>query len=76
LKFRKEIRLSDEFKAPWEKIKQRTRYRIAISTANVINNVVSRIRKIEPIQAPRIATTVVEVGSWCFRRRVACQPRW
>ena len=33
LKFRKEVHLSEEFQALWEKIKHRTRYRVTFETA-------------------------------------------
>lgn len=62
LKFRKEVQLSEEFTALWDKIKYRTRYRVSFQTPDLIDRAVKRIKQnIEPIKAPRIATTVVEV---------------
>ena len=61
LKFRKEVHLSEDFKALWEKIKHRTRYRVTFETAELISKAVGRIKKLEPIKAPRVVTTVVEV---------------
>jgi type III restriction enzyme len=61
LKFRKEVQLSEDFQALWEKIKHRTRYRVTFETAELIARALARIKQIEPIKAPRIATTVVEV---------------
>jgi type III restriction enzyme len=61
LKFRKEVHLSEEFQALWEKIKHRTRYRVTFETPDLITRALARIKQIEPIKAPRIATTVVEV---------------
>ena len=62
LKFRKEVQLSEEFTALWDKIKHRTRYRVSFQTPDLIDRAVKRIKlNIEPIRAPRIATTVVEV---------------
>jgi type III restriction enzyme len=61
LKFRKEVHLSDDFQALWEKIKHRTRYRVTLETPDLITRALSHIKQIEPIKAPRIATTVVEV---------------
>ena len=61
LKFRKEVQLSPEFQALWEKIKHRTRYRVTFQTDDLISRAIARIKQIEPIKAPRIATTVVEV---------------
>jgi type III restriction enzyme len=62
LKFRKEVQLSEDFIALWDKIKHRTRYRVSFETPDLIDRAVKRIKQnIEPIKAPRIATTVVEV---------------
>lgn len=62
LKFRKEVQLSDDFIALWDKIKHRTRYRVSFETPDLVERAVKRIKQnIEPIKAPRIATTVVEV---------------
>ncbi len=61
LKFRKEVHLSAEFQALWDKIKHRTRYRVTFETADLIDRALARIKQIEPIKAPRVATTVVEV---------------
>jgi type III restriction enzyme len=61
LKFRKEVHLSEDFQALWEKIKHRTRYRVRFETADLIARALARIKQVEPIKAPRVATTVVEV---------------
>jgi type III restriction enzyme len=61
LKFRKEVHLSEDFQALWEKIKHRTRYRVTFQTADLIARALARIKQIDPIKAPRVATTVVEV---------------
>jgi type III restriction enzyme len=61
LKFRKEVQLSPEFQALWDKIKHRTRYRVTFETGELIERSLGRIKQIDPIKAPRIATTVVEV---------------
>jgi type III restriction enzyme len=61
LKFRKEVHLSEDFQALWEKIKHRTRYRVTFETADLVARALARIKQIDPIEAPRVATTVVEV---------------
>ena len=61
LRFRKEVQLSPEFQELWERIKHRTRYRVTFDTAELIDRALSRVRRIEPIRPPRVATTVVEV---------------
>ena len=61
LKFSKEVHLSADFQALWEKIKHRTRYRVTFETPDLIDRALARIKQIDPIRAPRVATTVVEV---------------
>jgi type III restriction enzyme len=61
LKFRKEVHLSEDFQKLWEKIKHRTRYRVTFDTNDLIDRALARIKQIESIKAPRVATTVVEV---------------
>ena len=62
LKFRKEVHLSADFQELWDRIKHRTRYRVTFETPDLIERALARIKKnIEPIKAPRVATTVVEV---------------
>lgn len=61
LKFRKEVHLSEDFQKLWKKIKFRTRYRVTFETVDLIDRTIARIKQIEAIKAPRVATTVVEV---------------
>lgn len=61
LELRKEVYLSDDFKALWNRIKHRTRYRVAFDTDELIGKAVERIKNLAPIKSPEIATTVVEV---------------
>jgi type III restriction enzyme len=61
LNFRKEVQLSEDFQSLWEKIKHRTRYRVTFDTADLVARSLVRIKRIEPIKVPRVATTVVEV---------------
>ncbi|MES2905489.1 MAG: DEAD/DEAH box helicase family protein [Pseudomonadota bacterium] len=61
LKFRKEIHLSEDFQALWGKIKQRTRYRVAFDTDELVDRAVQRIKAQEPIRATRIAMTRVDI---------------
>ncbi len=62
LEFRKEVYLSEDFRALWDKIKHRTRYRLAFATDELIAKAIARIKKLNPIKPPEIATTIVEVG--------------
>jgi type III restriction enzyme len=61
LTFRKEVQLSEDFQSLWEKIKHRTRYRVTFDTADLVARSLLRIKRIEPIKVPQVATTVVEV---------------
>lgn len=61
LKFRNKIDLSADIQALWEKIRHRTRYRGTFDTDALIAGALARIKQIEPIKAPRVSTTVVEV---------------
>ena len=55
LKFRKEVHLSEDFKALWDKIKYRTRYRVVFETDDLIKKAVGRIKAMEEIKPIRIA---------------------
>jgi len=55
------VQLSAEFQALWDKIKHRTRYRVTFEMADLVDRALARIKLIEPIKAPRVSTTVVEV---------------
>jgi len=61
LKFRKEVHLSDDFKALWGKISQRTRYRVEFNTGDLIERAVVRIKAAETIRPVKIATTRVDI---------------
>lgn len=61
LKFRKEVHLSEDFQSLWQKIEQRTRYRVAFDTAELVDRAVQRIKAQESIKATRIAMTRVDV---------------
>ena len=61
LQFHKEVQLNPDFQELWERIKQRTRYRVAFDTTDLINRALSRIRVIPTIKPARVATTVVEI---------------
>ncbi len=61
LKFKKEVHLSEDFKALWDKIKHRTRYRVTFDTEALIKRAVERIKELEEIKPIRIAMTRVDV---------------
>lgn len=59
----KQVVLSDDFKNLWEKIKQRTRYKVKFKTDDLIKKAVQEIQKvISSIQSPSINTTLHQIG--------------
>ncbi len=62
LKFRKEVHLSEDFIALWDRIKHRTRYRVTFETNDLIEKAVGRIKKLEAMRPARIAITRVDLG--------------
>ena len=61
VKFRKEVYLSEDFKELWDKIKQRTRYRVAFDTKELITLAVERINGMEKVKPAQIDVTKVGV---------------
>jgi len=61
LTFNKQVYLSPEFVALWEKIKHRTRYRVSFDTRDLIHIAGRRIREMEAIQPVHLTMTRVEV---------------
>jgi type III restriction enzyme len=54
-KLRKEIVASPEFEALWNKIKPRTTYRVEFTTSDLVARVVTAIKKMSKIEAPKIS---------------------
>ncbi len=61
LVFHKQVHLRADFRALWEKIKQRTRYRVSFNTEDLISRAVKRIKEINFMKTHQITTTIVEV---------------
>ena len=53
-RLKKEMLLSPEFAALWERIKPKTTYRVQFDTNTLIANVLKKLRHMEPIAAPTI----------------------
>ena len=60
-KLRKAKRLMDEFKPLWERIKQKTRYAVAIDTEKLLQEVIPEIQRAD-VSPPRIAVTKARVA--------------
>jgi len=54
-KLRKEIFVSPEFEALWNKIKPKTTYRVEFSTDDLVDRAVTAIKKTSKIEAPKIS---------------------
>lgn len=56
-RFKKEVALSPEFQALWDKIKPRTTYRVEFKTEDLVRKAVEAIDKMAKIEAPKIHVT-------------------
>lgn len=57
-KLKKEVQLSPEFKALWDRIKPRTTYRVEFETEKLIANAVAGIKRMDKIEAPKIRVSM------------------
>jgi type III restriction enzyme len=60
-RFKKEIGLSPEFQALWDRIKPRTTYRVEFDTETLVRKAVDSIRRMERIEAPAIRVSAGKV---------------
>lgn len=56
-RFKKEVALSPDFQALWERIRPRTTYRVEFSTEELVTRAVAEIRRMPKVEAPRIRIT-------------------
>lgn len=56
-RLKKEVVLSPEFAALWERIKPKTTYRVEFETDTLVRNAVAAIKRMERIEPPRIRVT-------------------
>ena len=61
-RLKKEVTLTPEFVALWNRIKPKTTYRVEFETDELIRRGVSGIKKMEKIEAPKIRVTAGQVG--------------
>jgi type III restriction enzyme len=64
-RLKKEVQLSPEFKALWDRIKPRTTYRVEFETETLVRRGVDAIKRMEKIVAPKIR---VSIGQLDVRR--------
>ena len=61
VRFRKQVSLDPDFKALWERISKRTKYRVSLSTDDLVSAAASAIATADPIEAPKVRVRVVEL---------------
>ena len=63
-RLKKEVTLTPEFQALWDRIKPRTTYRVEFETDTLVSNAVAAVKRMEKIEAPkiRVAAGQVKVG--------------
>ncbi|MGP0029640.1 MAG: restriction endonuclease subunit R [Acidimicrobiales bacterium] len=61
VRFRKHVALAPDFKALWERISKRTKYRVSLSSDELIESAASAIAAAEPIEPPKVRVRVVEL---------------
>jgi type III restriction enzyme len=57
-RLKKEVQLSPEFKALWDRIKPKTMYRVEFQTETLVRRGVDAIKRMEKIEAPKIRLSI------------------
>jgi len=57
-RLKKEVQISPEFKALWDRIKPRTTYRVEFDTETLVRRAVDAIKRMEKIVAPKIRVSI------------------
>ncbi|MDR2525068.1 MAG: DEAD/DEAH box helicase family protein [Oscillospiraceae bacterium] len=66
VRLKKQVILSPKFLALWDKIKQKTTYRVKIDTETLIRQAVKRIAELPPMPPARIVSTVTDLDIQSF----------
>lgn len=61
-RLKKEVTLSSEFQALWDRIKPKTTYRVEFETNKLVDRAVDAIKRMEKIEAPRIHIVTGQIG--------------
>jgi len=61
VRFRKHVALDPDFKALWDRISKRTKYRVSLSSGELIEAAASAVAAAEPIEPPKVRVRVVEL---------------
>jgi len=59
---RKEVQLSPEFQALWDRIKPKTTYRVEFKTEDLVKRAVDALRRMEKIEAAKIRVSAGQLG--------------
>ena len=62
VRFHKRVTLDPEFRALWDRISRRTRYRVSLDTEKLVSDAVSALREAPPIEPPKITIRVAEIA--------------
>ncbi len=61
IRFRKQVTLDPDFKALWDKISQRTKYRVSLSTNDLVIAAAGAIAAAKPIEPAKVRVRTVEI---------------
>jgi type III restriction enzyme len=61
-RLRKEVQLSPEFQALWERIKPKTTYRVEFKTDELVMRSIAAVRQMEKIEPPKIRISAGQLG--------------
>jgi type III restriction enzyme len=61
VRFRKQVMLGTDFKDLWDRISKRTKYRVSLSTDDLVGVAAEAIKKADPIEPPKVRVQVVEL---------------
>jgi type III restriction enzyme len=61
VRFRKHVALDPDFKTLWDRISKRTKYRVSLSSDELIEGAAAAIAAAEPIAPPKVRVRVVEL---------------
>ncbi len=60
--FSKQVTLDPDFRALWNKISKKTRYRVELDTSQLVADTVKDLKAANPIEAPKVTIRVAQVG--------------
>ena len=61
-RLKKDVTLSPEFRALWDRIKPKTTYRVEFTTDDLVRRAVDALKRMERIEAPTIRVTAGRLG--------------